>query len=403
MASLESTVIDAVRNAQTLSIVSELESHSGTVLPPRRDKDYPYVVYSRDGEAVNAVILDGDASGKNRMEDAIRVHREAGDAHGDSVNKLNHIRVSYDTVVFTETDVPNRIANTHILAATDPATGKRGIDNKQINEAIFKGPKQAHALVTASPLSHLLGVWNSLVRNGIQHPSMLRTSTVGVLADQTRDRNGSFVPPKPTASGFRRDPVLGGAKGSVAGKTNRGIKTEIIADMRSALTEYGTDQTLAVDENGKPDTKRTPDKDKLSNVGLGSIGLGGEGGGGADMSVGVAVSEIRRTMAVSLALIRRLRYASAEDAQAVHAAFVSLAVYLDRLAAQDLHLRAGTDLYETESLLLVDGDRIPAPSLDQAQKLFESLYPAAAKVTKWNGSVIDLRGNTVIGQLKELQ
>jgi len=77
--------------------------------------------------------------------------------------------------------------------------------------------------------------------------------------------------------------------------------------------------------------------------------------------------------------------------------------YLDRLAAQDLHLRAGTDLYETESLLLVDGDRIPAPSLDQAQKLFESLYPAAAKVTKWNGSVIDLRGNTVIGQLKELQ
>lgn len=385
------TLLDAVAEAQVLYILSQCDHAGETVLPPRREGGkYPYVVLGGAEGSRNGVVLDGDASSKNRMEDAIRIVRErSGEYTADAaaLANLNHATVNYPNakVLFSETDVANRLASTHFASATLSGSTTYAAHDPAYNEALLNGPGQQTALIRLSPFSSLLGVWHSLVKNGVQHPSLVRASTVATLAEQGRDRNGRFLTDANTASGYRQDRFVDSA---TENGTVTAAQTTAVEEIRKNV--FGS--TITCNEDGD----KSGDKNKVSAVGLGNIGIGGKGGVNPDMSVGVAVSSVVRTMSVSLSLARRIHYPNVKESIAVRAALVSLAVYLDRLAARDLHLRAGCDLTEVSTELRVDTRVFTTPTVSEAREVFLSLFADAASAAGWNGSIYQLTGNPKI-------
>lgn len=372
---------DAVESAQVLSIVSDCATAMPTVVPPKRGGDaYPYQVGIHNGVAVNTVLLDGDASSKNRMEEAIAVARINGEADADALNKLNYMLVEYGNgVSFTETDVPSRAASTHFASASVP--GKKGYvaTEPEYVEALTNGPNQKSALLALSPFTYLFGTWHSLVKNGIQHPSLIRASTFGVLSSQVTAEDGIFTTPKKVVSGYRSDKFLDTSK-------NNPNHNKVVTEVRDKVLKG----IITKDDSGDND------KNGISAVGLGNIGVGGatEKAPGTDFSAGVAVSSITRSMSVSLALARRIRLSTGSTD--VQVAMVALAVYLDRLAAMDLHLRAGCDLYESAAVARVNDREYVVPTVSEARNLFLEVFPSAASAAGWNGNVYTLTGNTVI-------
>ena len=92
----------------------------------------------------------------------------------------------------------------------------------------------------------------------------------------------------------------------------------------------------------------------------------------------------------------RLGGDTADDIK-VRAALIGLYLYVDRLTVSaGLHLRAGCDLYEANSRLLVDGDVLDVPTVDDAAALLEPLLEDAAAVLGWDNSVYSLTGDSTL-------
>lgn len=395
-------VRDAVSNAQVLAVRSTCETLTDTVLPPRRggagSDVYPYLTISRDGTGVHAVILDGDASSKNRMEAAIRVARSEGGEDAEALSILNHVSVTYTGLTpMTETDMPNRIGHAHVFAGKNPS-GIYAAKDPEYLRAVIPGKDQTAALLKLSPLSLLLGFWNSMMKNGVQQPSVVRASTVAVLSDQSRDLNNRFTRPLLPVAGWRNEAEVDSANKDVDPKVKKAKSEIVVAIKNDVLGTLCTKPPKSAEEVAKDADKAG--EPVLSQIGVGAIGLGGKTGV-PDMSAGVSVSDITRTMSVSLSLLRRIRTGDPSGDLKIRAALVALAIYLDRLAAQDLHLRAGCDLYEASSAVEIDSRVFAstALSVDEARALFVDLASEAAPAAGWDGSVYALTGHDKIGEV----
>lgn len=358
-----------------LSLNSDLGSHTDTVCPPTiGNGDYPYHTgLDKNGTARREVSLARKAAVLNAQEQTIRDQREAGNP---LISRVNHAQVEYgpsatypNGVVYFDTDVPNRIASAHFTFGVSPNGTIAGLDPVW-REAVLRSGTQTRALLTLSPFSALYGFWLSTIKGGVQQPSLVSGKITAATADQTRDPSGRIITEKPSG-GFRKDPHL-----ASAGDSDTGVA---IAEKLRALM-------------GDEFTKGNEDKRGLSSIGLGNIGYK------QDVALGIAVKDIVRNTTLSLPLVRGIRLGgdTADDIK-VRAALIGLYIYVDRLTVSSgLHLRAGCDLYEADSRLLVDGDALDVPTVDEAAELFGTLLEDASSIIGWDGSVYALTGDSTL-------
>ena len=371
---------DAIRGMSSgehhaLSITSNLGSHTDTVCPPTiGGGDYPYHTgLDADGNPRREVSLDRKAAVLNAQEETIRDQREAGNP---LIASVNHARVEYgpsatypNGVTYLDTDVPNRIASPHFIFGVSSGGTIAGRDSKW-REAVLRGDTQTRALLGLSPFSALYGFWLSTIKGGVQQPSLVSGKITAATADQTRDPSGRIITEK-RSGGFRKDPHL-----ASAGDSDTGVS--IATKLRALM--------------GEEFTKGDEEKRGLSSIGLGNIGYK------QDVALGIAVKDIVRSTTLSLPLVRGIRLGgdTADDIK-VRAALIGLYLYVDRLTVSaGLHLRAGCDLYEANSRLLVDGDVLDVPTVDDAAALLEPLLEDAAAVLGWDNSVYSLTGDSTL-------
>ncbi len=144
-----------------------------------------------DGEnAVSAVVIDSKGSALNRVE----AEFSRAIADGDPLlSRTPHLRLTYqgrDPV--TELDLPHRFTDGHIRAGRIQGTpASQHPSYRKIRDA---NPANARALLETSPVSLILGAWDSTRRSHQgRYRSALVGEVIGILADQSPDGR---VPPR---------------------------------------------------------------------------------------------------------------------------------------------------------------------------------------------------------------
>lgn len=373
--------------ASVLTSVTELEPAAGPhagIAPARfvsaRGSEGTYAFETRfvDAEAMTVVLIDSKGSALNRVEAAI----SSAVADLDSVlASTPRVRVSYEGVapVF-DYDLPHRVFDGHIRAGTiggQPATA-----SPTYREARDASPGNALALLETSPVSLVLGSWDSTRRSHQgRYRSALVGEIIGVLADQTP---AGTDPPRRGAARFD----------TLAASVRLG------GDDMEALVAAQEDElsTKNVEAIRKEISKAKKGTISAAALGLGAIppsltGLGF-----------VSCSRIIRSHVLSFAALRQLRFGLGSDGDVACRALLA-ALALNGLARSDaeLFIRANCDLVEAgPTVVELDqrhGNKSQLASLtirDADGLLSAAIDAAVAAGVRWEGQILDVVGNPLV-------
>jgi CRISPR-associated protein Csb1 len=281
----------------------------------------------------------------------------------------------------TDLDLPHRAFDGHVRSGR--IDGNPATDDPRYRAARDATPANAKALLETSPISLVLGSWDSTRgSNQARYRSLITGETIGVLADQGVD--GRDVPRRGAA---RTDSIAASVRLSGA-------------DMEKVLTDQESELSVANVERIRSAIKKAGTKGTVSGstLGLGSIPPSMDGIGF------VSCRSIVRHHVLSFAALRQLRFGlGAEDD--VHARVLLAALGLNGLARSDAELliRANCDLIEAgPTEVVLDGrfgqtERYDALSIEEADALLETAIDAAvATGVRWEGQTLDIVGNPLI-------
>lgn len=385
-------VIEAAKagGPAALSSITHLEPARGatSLVAPAKyavsgEKKSTYVFERRQSEEgddpANVVVIDSRTSGSNRVEAALlQAIREGHPV----LTRMPRIYVHYDLggkeLIESDLELPHRAFDSHIRLSMNPETGEPFIQDARYVAARDSSPADAWTLFEMSPITVLLGGWDSTRRfRQARFASCLTGEIVGVLSDQ--DANPATL--SSTRSGARIDPV--------------GASIVFTKEQAEALADrIGVDKKKATSEKA----------DKMfkgSKLLLGAIppSVGG------DALDGISVKSIIRSRVLSFSALRSLRFGKgAEGDQAIRALLAAIAINGMVRADADLNLRANAHLVEAESPQTVlhcrFGEKVPIDPItfEQADALLEEAYEKADKLVDlgWDGTGIVVQGEPAI-------
>jgi CRISPR-associated protein Csb1 len=371
--------------SSVLTSRTELKPAAGALagIAPARFVDGNNAVYAFetrfDGEnAMSSVVIDSKGSAANRVEAALSVAIQDGDS---LLARTPHLTLSYDgQPVITELDVPHRFTDGHFRAGT--IEGRPATEHPRYRAVRDAGPANARALLETSPVSLLLGAWDSTRRsNQARYRSVLVGEVVGILADQSPQ--GRAAPKRGAA---RSDQVAPSVRLS-AEQMER-----VLAVQEQELSPRNVDNIRKAIARAKKSTVSG------AALGLGSIPPSLDGLGF------VSCRTIIRHHVLSFAALRQLRFGLGVEGDAVARALLA-ALGLAGLARSDseLLLRANCDLVEAGPTVVEldarhgNSERLDPLTIPEADLLLGTAVDAATTLgVVWEGQTLDVQGDPTI-------
>lgn len=388
-----STLLQACRPGGSSVLTSRTElaaaagEHAG-IAPARfvRGRESTYAFETRlaslaDGEPVrpvNAVVIDSKGSSLNRIEQELSA--AIRDGH-PLLSRVPRIEVRYaDTEPATCLDLPHRAFDGHIRAGHKD--GKPVTEHPAYRAMRDCTAVNARALLEASPISIVLGSWDSTRRSHqVRFRSALVGETIGILSDQSA--SGTHVPPRGAA---RSDSIAPSVR---LGKAEM---TELLKQQRDELSPGNVQSVEKAIAKAKTGTT------SAAALVLGSIPPSLEGLGF------VSCQRIIRSHVLSFSALRQLRFGLGPDGDAAARALLA-ALALNGLARSynELYYRANCDLVEaaapvTELDARYGQKHLVEPLSIEAsdQLLEEALEAATAAGIHWDGQVFIVEGNPLV-------
>lgn len=342
-------------------------------------------VYERrflDGQSRHTVLLDSKQSQMNRLEAELDRAREDGHP---LLGRLPHVRVTYgqgeEARTFTDLTLPHRVYDAHVRAGTvDGVPTTQTALYRSVRDA---NPANARALLDVSPITLVLGGWDSSRRSS---QGRWRSALVGEIVGFVPGvgATGDGVPDPGRRGGARIDPV--GMQMQVSG---------------TALKQMALDQRDELSTGNYEKVSKQADAAKAKPVGASELGFGGIPPSLSSLG-GVACEPILRTHVLSFAALRQMRFGAGPDGDAACRALLA-ALALAGLARSDaeLCLRANCDLVEDGPSVVTLDQRggnelaLQAPDIAAADALLAGALQEAeqrAGVT-WSGLALDVVGN----------
>jgi len=364
---------------------TDLEPAAGPLggVAPARFVDGSNAVYAYeqrfDGEdAVRAVVLLSKGAALNKVEAALAT----GIADGEEpLARTPRVNLRYEGLPpMTELDLPHRVFDGHLRAGT--IDGKPTTDHPAYRALRDATPADARALLETSPVSLVLGAWDSTRKSHQgRYRSALTGEIIGVLADQSADpvtpRRGAArfdtVAPSVRLAGEEMEGLLEAQGGELSTRNVEGIRKEI-----AKAGKTGTVSGAA--------------------LGLGSVPPSMNGLGF------VSCRRIVRHHVLTFAALRQLRFGLGPDGDAAARALLG-ALALAGLARSDaeLEIRANCDLVESApSIVELDaryGAKTTIEPLDIASAdalLSTAIEAATAHGVHWEGQHLDVVGDPLI-------
>ncbi|GAB2557737.1 type I-G CRISPR-associated RAMP protein Csb1/Cas7g [Nocardia heshunensis] len=371
--------------ASVLTSVTELAPAGGAhaaVAPAKfvvgTNAVFAYETRYIDNEPLVAVVIDSKTSQLNRVEQPLSI--AVADGH-PVLSRVPRICVSYGDDSYTDVELPHRCYDGHIRAGS--VDGNPVTEHEAYRAARDASPSNARALLEMSPVSLVLGAWDSSRRTHQgRYRSALVGEIIGVLADQ-----GPEAKVPPLRGGARVDPVAMSVQLSGS-------------NMEKLVQAQEPELSLKNIKGIREDIKKSKTKPlSASPLGLGGIpptlnALGA-----------VACRRITRTHVLSFSALRQLRFGASGDGNAACRALLA-ALALNGLARSDaeLSLRANCDLVELgPATVLLDqryGKSVELEPLTvtEADALLESAIEQAAETAgiRWEGQVFEVVGNPVV-------
>ncbi len=329
--------------------------------------------------AVSTVLLDSKGSSLNRVEAAVSQAIADGD---ELLCRTPRIRVTYRGMPPVSClDLPHRAFDGHARSGT--IDGRPATDDDTYRAARDSTSANARALLETSPISIVLGSWDSTRRsNQVRFRSALVGEVIGVLADQ--GPNSMAIAPRGAA---RFDQIAPSVRLSAD-------------DLEALVAAQEHELSTKNAETIRKEIKRVSKNGTTSaaKLGLGSVppsltGLGL-----------VSCRRIIRTHVLSFSALRQVRFGlGPEGDAAARALLAALALAGLTRSYDELLLRANCDLVETgEPKFVLDGRYGSQRSLsplktEEAGALLASAVDAAvAAGIRWEGQILDVAGNPVI-------
>lgn len=324
-----------------------------------------------------AVIVDSKQSQLNRAEMALQAAKDDGHA---LISRVPHLELTYerDGVVerYTDLEMPHRVFDGHFRAGS--IEGQPAVAHPAYRALRDATPANARALLEASPLSLVLGSWDSSRRSRQgRWRSALTGEIIGFCLDSEPTHKG----------GARVDPVAMRVEippKHVAAMVDR-QRDEISTQLAKSITEGAK----KVKDGGWP----------ASPLGLGGIPPS------LSSLAGVACSRIVRTHVLSFAALRQIRFGAGPEGDAACRALLA-ALALNGLVRSyaELSLRANCDLIETGpatatiDLRWGETDEVSIPDIPAADRLLADALAGAesAADVRWDGQVLRVEGDPEI-------
>ena len=342
-------------------------------------------VYERrflGGESRHTVLIDSKQSQLNRLE--AELDRARVDGHS-LLSRLPHVEVTYgegdQAQTFTDLVLPHRVYDAHVRAGSvDGVPTTQTPLYRAVRDA---GPANARALLDVSPITLVLGGWDSSRKS---RQGRWRSTLVGEIVGFVPGvgASGDAVPDPGMRGGARIDPV--GMQMQVPGTALRQLadaqKDELSTSNYSKLTKQA-------------------DSAKGKTVGAAELGFGGIPPVLSALG-GVACEPIFRTHVLSFAALRQMRFGAGPDGDAACRALLA-ALALAGLARSDaeLCLRANCDLVEDGPTAMTIDQRggqelaVTAPDIAAADDLLAAALERAEEAAgvRWSGVALSVTGN----------
>lgn len=392
------TLSDALKigGPSALSEVTELEPAGGpqTLVAPAKYKGHDHATYvferrympgenGKEGTPVNTVLIDSRTSEANRVEQALRKGIEAGQPTLCSMPTMVVEYALKDGSKLLESDLelPHRAFDAHFRLGYDSENPDQSfIKNAKYIEARNSTPADASALFKMSPITVLLGGWDSTRKSHqARFASCVTGEIVGILSDQDSYPLEDSDKLASSRSGARVDPVGSGIY-------------------------FSQSQADAIsDRLGKAHEKAKKGKVSGSEFVIGAIppSVGG------DALDGISVSRIARSRVLSFAALRSLSFGCGPDGDhAIRMLLAALAIDGIARADAELYLRANAHLVEAGKPVTVIhkrfGEKIPLDAIEvgAADELLDAAYQQAHELAgvDWHGQRLRVIGDPVVIQ-----
>lgn len=334
------------------------------------------------GESRHTVLIDSKQSQLNRLESELDHARVDGHP---VLSRLPHVRVSYgegdEARTFTDLTLPHRVYDAHVRAGT--VDGVPTTQTERYRSVRDASPANARALLDVSPITLVLGGWDSSRRSSQgRWRSALVGEIIGFVPGVGPQHDG--VPESGRRGGARIDPV--------------GMQMQVPG---AALKQMALDQRDELSVGNFDKMRKQADAAKDKPVGAAELGFGGIPPALSSLG-GVACDPILRTHVLSFAALRQMRFGSGPDGDAACRALLA-ALALAGLARSDaeLFLRANCDLVEDGPTAMTLDQRggheldLEPPNIIAADALLAAALQRAEQQAgvSWNGLALDVTGN----------
>lgn len=342
-------------------------------------------VYERrflDGAARHTVLIDSKQSQLNRLE--AELDRARQDGH-PQLSRLPHVQVTYGegaaAQTYTDLVLPHRVYDAHVRAGT--VDGVPTTQTELYRSVRDASPADARALLDVSPITLVLGGWDSSRRS---RQGRWRSALVGEIVGFVPGVGlaAEAIPDPGRRGGARIDPV--GMQMQVSG---------------TALKQMAEAQRSELSASNFAKVSKQADGAKDKPVGAAELGFGGIPPALSSLG-GVACEPILRTHVLSFAALRQIRFGAGPEGDAACRALLA-ALALAGLARSDaeLCLRANCDLVEDGATAMTLDQRggrelaLSAPDIAAADALLEAALQRAEQLAgvTWTGLALSVMGN----------
>lgn len=378
-----------------LSEVTELEPAGGTqalVAPAKYDSNdgatyvferrYLADENSKEGMPVNTVLIDSRTSEANRIEQALLLGIKSGQS---TLCNMPTMQVEYTkddrpTLFESDLELPHRAFDAHFRLGFDSENpGNSFIKNPQYAAARNSTPADASALFNISPITVLLGGWDSTRKSHqARFASCVTGEIIGILSDQESYPLEQSRRLASTRRGARIDPV-------------------------GSSISFSQDDADEI--SGRIGVSKKKGKhDRVSGSSF-NVGANPPSVGGSDALDGISVRRIIRSRVLSFSTLRSISFGrSSEGNHAIRVLLAALAIDGIVRADAELYLRANAHLVEADKPRIILHKRFGEKQLlnvidiKTADALLDKAYKKAHDCAgvDWHGQKLRIIGDPVV-------
>lgn len=348
----------------------------GAVIAParyagRNGSEFVFETRFIDGEFRRTALIDSKQSQSNRAEEGVLTARRSGGA----ATLIPTIEVGYEgREALSDLELPHRAFDAHVRFASQG--GVPVVEREWYRSLRDAGLADLSAVFTVAPSVLAFGGWDSTRRSG---QLRLRGQFVSELFGVVDDGRGAVS----HRSGARLDPL----------GQDFHVTPDQFARMIETQREHLSPKTVKSLEADVVKARKA----KAESMSASSFVLGGIPPS-LDSPFGVAVPEVRRARAYSLAGLRRLRF-GADPAEDVNARAALLAILLlgAAYADADPDLRAYCDVSSPRAQTFLDGELVELDlSIDSCERFLSAAVERLPERLAWTGQVQVLAGDEAL-------